>query len=259
MKKLLVLCLMALFVGCNQPVDRKSNSNEVKNNEKPDEVAMEMDNDVIEPDDVDTSQPNPPKEGYYLEEGWLKHNGMLKFNYFDSIPMTADEKMDVGFSEWFRREDDKNLYIYLEGAAGCGGCFWHDEYYIEILKDSGSAHMKTLSKVDANGEEVNWFMRGVETLFSPDKTKFIVLEDRYFPVSEIEGKTVKYAHVYNLLTNKIEKTYSYPEEQYLVDCGIMYCEVSEKAVKWNESNQTFDFEPMDEMGAVEEGKERRSK
>jgi hypothetical protein len=67
-------------------------------------------------------------------------NKALNYNLFtymhtEYFGQKIENPMEVA-DEWFRFEDDNNLYVYLSGAGGCGGCIFNGQY-LKIDLESG--------------------------------------------------------------------------------------------------------------------------
>jgi len=110
--------------------------------------------------------------------------------------------------EWFRFEDKGKLYVFLKGAAGCGGCIYNDPYLLINLNTSN---------VQLKHGDIPY----LPNLFlSPDRKKAIEVEFEQINISDTERKFPTQLYLYNFLTlERGELIYEVPEDSTILSMG----------------------------------------
>ncbi len=143
-------------------------------------------------------------------------NKALNYNLFAYTPTEYfGQKIDRigGYAdEWFRFEDNNKLYIFLKGAAECGGCVFNGPYLI-INLNSGS--------IEGKYSDLPYLLY---LILSPNKK--VAIEATW----DEDNDTKLY--LYNFVTNKREKLiYEIPEDKsVLVQGHGVY--LMEDAITW---------------------------
>ncbi len=130
-------------------------------------------------------------------------------------------------SEWFRFEDDNNLYIYLKGGAGCGGCIFNGPYL----------------KIDLNTGEVEGYKMKKEYIpnveLSLDKKKAIITEF-FYSLDNDTGLSSRGAiklYLYDFVKNKrVREVYEVPGDKTILFEG-MGANVIDNSITWVDENR----------------------
>ncbi len=153
--------------------------------------------------------------GEFNPEDNLENN-----NYSKSIPWD-------GVREWFRFEDGNYLYIYLKGAAGCGGCIFNGPY-LKINKIDGSVLL---------GDTEIGYLPYVE--LSEDKKFAIVTEIDYKKDKDnkYNGERDITLYLYDLVNDKkMKELYRLPDDRtFLVEGDGTY--ILGDSIKWINENE----------------------
>lgn len=101
---------------------------------------------VYEVDEEEAIRAEVSSNQYNIVNGCLYRNNDRVFEYNLLVYDFAgffDEKTSLGewAEEWFRFTENQNLYIFLKGAAGCGGCVFNGPYLVVDL-ESETIEMK---------------------------------------------------------------------------------------------------------------------
>ncbi|OGL89659.1 hypothetical protein A3J36_00825 [Candidatus Uhrbacteria bacterium RIFCSPLOWO2_02_FULL_54_37] len=167
---------------------------------------------------------------YYRDQQVFKGNLLMKViygdfgeRYFLTNASGLRNGMGESASEWFRFEEKGRLYIFLRGAAGCGGCVYNGPYLVIDLRTGN---------IETKDSDLPY---PPHNIFSPNRKKAITFDQEQSDDTESRVSHVVLS-VFDFLTFVKKEIYAVPDDSSVLALGMGVFFIDD-AITWLDDNR----------------------